>query len=403
MSGFTKFLGGDLTVPKSKKSKKTKKKKNLFVAHLVPDNFSIEEKKEETKKTVDASEFNIFHIDSQIKDSIRKKTAIIPSLEQKISDLDWIANKSKTSSISERIKARKMIFDLRSEILNIEKGYELSLYLLSSQSILAEYKKLQQDNGNTSFVKVKTQNNPNVSKCSELKLRFLCIAKRYIPIENFRQLTKKLSCSTCGSFEFTQLENNVFSCVCGAVTELMDDTPNFKDTERINMGVRYVYTRKAHFIDAMDQFEGKQNTNISPEVYQLLRKQMELHKLTKETVTKDEIYMFLFENSLSQHYEDINLIYFVITGKAPPNISKLRARLIERNDRIEEVYPLAKDPDRINSLNVNFKLYKLLQLEGFPCKKDDFYILKTKTKIEEHQKVWYDMCDLLGWPKLDTI
>ena len=64
-------------------------------------------------------------------------------------------------------------------------------------------------------------------------------------------------------------------------------------------------------------------------------------------------------------------------------------------DQTEEAYKEVKDFDRMNSLNVNWKLYKLLQLLDYPCKKDDFFCLKTPTKQGEHEEKWEEMIYLL--------
>ena len=101
------------------------------------------------------------------------------------------------------------------------------------------------------------------------------------------------------------------------------------------------------------------------------------------------------EKKLSDYYADINLIYFKITTKNPPDITEYRTELLEMHDQLEEAYMEVKDEERLNSLNVNWKLYKLLQLLGYECKKDDFFCLKTPTKQGEHEQKWFDMIEYL--------
>jgi hypothetical protein len=56
----------------------------------------------------------------------------------------------------------------------------------------------------------------------------------------------------------------------------------------------------------------------------------------------------------------------------------------------------------INSINVYYKLLKLLQHIGKPFKKSDFYILKTKTKEDEHDDKMKKAWNLLGWSWIET-
>ena len=152
----------------------------------------------------------------------------------------------------------------------------------------------------------------------------------------------------------------------------------------------------------MNRFEAKQNTEIGEDVLEILKREMKLHGLTAKTLTKDHLYMFLSENKLSDYYADINLIFFLLTDTNAPDITKYRAELLEMFDQLEAAYKLIKDDDRLNSLNVNWKLYKLLQLLDYPCKKDDFFCLKTPTKQGEHEEKWYDMIEHLKSQFPDT-
>lgn len=82
---------------------------------------------------------------------------------------------------------------------------------------------------------------------------------------------------------------------------------------------------------------------------------------------------------------------------------------MELFDQIEEAYKEVRNKQRINSLTVNYKLYKLLQLLGYPCRKDQFYMLKTKNKLDEHDEQWTLIIKYLnkkhpdqGWRYLET-
>src|SRR6185503_15511622 len=111
---------------------------------------------------------------------------------------------------------------------------------------------------------------------------------------------------------------------------------------------------------------------------------------------------FLAEQNLSCHYDDINLLFHIITGEPCPDLSNIVEGLYEDFDKLEEVLSQIKDENRSNSLTVNYKLYKLLQKWAFPCRKSDFYILKTKTKEDEHDEKMKEAWDILGWSWIPT-
>jgi hypothetical protein len=87
---------------------------------------------------------------------------------------------------------------------------------------------------------------------------------------------------------------------------------------------------------------------IRKEVYDKLIRQLELHGLVREgdlpksikyeKVTKFHIGLFLKEINSAKHYEDINLIYHVITGKALNDITHLEDVLMDDFDRLSDLY-----------------------------------------------------------------
>ena len=347
-----------------------------------------------TKIDIDTSD--VLFIDEQIKRLLSNRLTTIPSLTRELETARWILENS-TDKI-DLIQAKKQETSLLRRIQDIQDGFEISFYSCRSSSIVEEYRKIVTATRSNSFVKVGAALDPNLMhRKNELTLQYMRIAEQYANMEKIRQTIQKPMCSECHSTKLTLIEDTSFLvCSCGNQIELLDDGPTFKDSERVNMASRYTYSCKGHFIEAMNRFEGKQSTEIPDEVIDTLKKEMELHKLTKKTVTKDHLYMFLSEKDLSDYYADLNLIFFIITDKPPPDITDYRAELLEMFDQIEEAYREVKDEGRLNSLNVNWKLYKLLQLIDFPdIRKDDFFCLKTPAKQGEHEQKWKDMIDYL--------
>lgn len=359
----------------------------------------------ENEFRIDVETCDILFIDEQIKRKLTSKISTLQEMQQDLITLLWILQNSEDPV--DRIGADKESALLRKKIKDIEGGFELALYLLKTTDMLDEYKTIISGTAAKSFIRdLRPRDEAKIFRKNQIVLEFLRIAKQYVNLENFKQKQRNTPlCDVCHSGNLRESDDNsIFICACGNQIEVLDDAPTFKDAERVNMSTRYTYTCRGHFNEAMNRFEGKQNTEISQNVLDILKREMVLHGLTPKTFTKDHLYMFLSENKLSDFYADINLIYFLITSTDAPDITKYRNELFEMFDQLEEAYQIVKDDDRLNSLNVNWKLYKLLQLLDYPCKKDDFFCLKTPTKQGEHEETWYAMIEYLRaqYPNVNT-
>ncbi len=343
---------------------------------------------------VDTDVCNILHLDQQITKNLLDKREALPSLREQLKNIVWIMTQSPDPL--DRIQATADAVTLRNTINDIEYGMAYALYVFRTSRILEAYKSvIGESTDNVTFIKTtEIVDIKKVHHKNKLILAYLRIAKEYVNLENFKQKINKPTCDSCYSTNLIVQENSL-TCECGNVMEQLDDAPTFKDSERVNMSSRYTYTCRGHIMEAMNRFEGKQNTTIDDDTIEALKAELLLHGLTAKNTTKDHVYRFMTENKMSDYYADVNLIYFKITTINPPDITQYRDELLEMHDQLEEAYMEVKDEERLNSLNVNWKLYKLLQLVGYQCKKDDFFCLKTPAKQAEHEQKWYDMIEYL--------
>ena len=356
------------------------------------------------KLQIDLEEYTISHVHQQINTLFKEKKKMLKSIQKGFDRALWIEKNGVHQT--DRKTAQKKIVSFRMQIRDLEGSFEYALYLVKVYGILQEYNKISFELNKISFLGPR-QNNSLIHKktaAATLIDEYLRTAREYVQIKNYTQILKKLTCLSCNENKFQQTNDINYCCLgCGEVQEIIDVTPTFRDSNRINMCSRYTYTRKGHFIDAMKRFQGRQNTTIDPSVYKILKSEIKAHGLTYKSATMEHLYEFLESNRLSKHYGDINLIYSVITETPAPDISEYETELLELFDETEEAYEKVKDPGRINSLNVNFKLFKLLQRIGYPCKRDDFYILKTAVKWCEHESKWDEIRILKGWDYIPTI
>ena len=285
-----------------------------------------------------------------------------------------------------------------------DKGVGLALYDIRVDSILGELSKYQ-NNQPRSFV-VGQMKKPD-KKVDEISRRYYSVAQLYITLHGISKISSVMVCEWCYGTSFTISfdDESIYVCDgCFGERELLDDNPSFKDTDRVNMASKYTYSESGHFEDEIKKFQGIQNHDPVKigSVVDILKTQMELHGLIaephkKNSITKDEMYAFLAEQGLSSHYGDLNLLYSMITKIPCPDLSNITELLYEDFEILNKTLNKIQDENRVNSLTVGHILYKLLQKHNFPCRKTDFYILKTQSKEDEHDEKMKEAWEILGW------
>lgn len=399
-NSFCKYLPQD----ESPKMREEKEKKNTksFITEVVPIIAPPKKKNAETQKPQKITNLdNIFSIHDIVLRTLRNRFENLDALKKRLSQLEWIRDNSEDDILQQK-EARQKIFKLKKTIHVIEDQKEIKKYEEMTKPILEKYNQIRPSF--KSFVFVDDGKNSGEDEKIELSNKFLSIARKFVDIGVRNVKPKRLICKECNLSDFKDTENGVYSCSgCGACVEIIDDSHSYKDIDRINMSSRYTYTRRGHFKEAMDKFQGKQNTTISKDVYDMLYAQNEKYGITIDRLTKDHIMLFLQENNYPRHYEDLTLIWCTMTKQEPPDISEYESDALIMFDQQEAIYDKIKDPTRTNSLNVNFKLYKILELLGYPCRHQDFYILKTREKISDHDDKWKEICQILGWVFIPTL
>ena len=110
------------------------------------------------------------------------------------------------------------------------------------------------------------------------------------------------------------------------------------------------------------------------------------------------ILLFLKELGYANHYENVHLIHHVLTGKKPHDISNLEDQLLDDFDILTDLYDKKyKDINRKNFINTQYVLFQLLRRHKYPCKRQDFNILKTIDRKSFHDEVCKNLFEQLGW------
>lgn len=270
-------------------------------------------------------------------------------------------------------------------VLGVEFGY----YVIRTLDFLKEYSAKPTSSGRRRLIDL-FQEESVVKIPLQKVIDFLSVAREYIPI--LIQQKQNTLCSECFSTNMIEhRESSEMICEdCGLVYD--NRTLGLRDMESINT-CRSSYTLKANLLKAISKFEG--NTTLQKSLVDKVRTEVEKRKISN--LQNAHIIKILKDLRLSKYYEDVRTFLTILRGEQPASIQEYVPQILRLHDELEFAYNFVKDPLRINSLNVHFKLFKLLRLCNYKCHISDFCMLKTETKMEEHEEKWAEICKITGW------
>lgn len=323
--------------------------------------------------------------------------------------------------LTDRIKYLNVLYDrlrtepekekesLRSMIRDIESGFEYLYYLSLREPIFEKYKSIQMNSGQ-SFISVSKQSS---SELTELNKSYFYLIKPYVTVYTVFVKTTNVSCPNCNiTMRHTNDQDGMYTCPdCFLETQIdLSDEPVFKDIDRINVSSKHVYTRIGHIKEAVQCYQGLQSIGKKKldRIMNMIKVQCDCYKLSTDPldpncITKNDIYMFLDQEKMSDHYKDIHLIYRLVTGTPCADLSNSLEQLYSDFEHQEQVYNSLDHDNRKNSLNVYYKLYKLLQHQKYPVQLKDFFFLKTRDILEKHDEELRKVWAILGWEWIDTL
>lgn len=224
------------------------------------------------------------------------------------------------------------------------------------------------------------------------------------------------NCPTCNNSDNTLFEIDDIgrkTCLaCCAQLQTLETGNTSLDYNRATVTGKFIYNRLLHFQDCIKQFQGKQNCKIPDKIYVDLEKKLLDYRLLIDSdnplvryskITKQHILMFLKELKYVKHYENVNVIYSVLTNKKIDDIGNLEKQLLEDFKELVILYDnlhskdKAEEIDRKNFLNVQYLLFQFLRRHGYYCKIEDFSILKTTDRKQFHDKICCKLFQKLGW------
>ena len=270
-------------------------------------------------------------------------------------------------------------------------------YRDSTFDIIENFKQLITKIKTTNFLKTSQSENQEDNELGNLKDRFYQVILSIFTQKEINEIIKQSN--------FIKEDKVVNLEINSMTTHVV-----YNDMNRINFNQKYKYEKRCHFRDTINQYQGLQHKNLKDsKVITDIEDMIEKHGLANTNcdksdrisrysrVTKDHIRMFLSETKNPKYYEDLQLIYSLITGKKCPNIAKHVPSLYEDFDLLVEAFLDIPSIVRKNFLNSHYVLRQLLRRYNHEIPEDDLSHLKTPTRKRQHDDIYQKCCEKLGW------
>lgn len=272
-----------------------------------------------------------------------------------------------------------------------ERTDELS-YERQTAKLLSEYQELAATRRNRVFG-VKQALDENAELRELIIVRYLSVARRYIDVNVILDTQSEPCCAVCNAPLIEGPCKN-----CPAFVADFETDSSYKDSERSNAPSRNNYGKSDHIQEAFVKFQGKQPNKLPPEFIIDIQKTVDAYGISTGTLAIDTLYQILRDDKkYSIYYDDIYLIYHIITRKPLPNLDDIQADLFRDAELFTSVYHEIKPPNRSNCLNAHFIRDVLLRRMGREYPTWQCTSLRTNLVSEEHNSTMERAFSRLDW------
>lgn len=337
------------------------------------------------------------------KNNEENKSQTIKDLKERIKIIEdcFLLQKLKNLLIDEAA-------ELEQEIEKLETNEDEMSYLLDTADILFKYydssakdkeiKKNTPTDLQDFFVKIKETKKSNDDDKYNL-------FNKYMKITSGSELKKKSHiqikmCDKCKIEKTLHLQDGFLTCTSCGDSELIQmdsDKPNFKD-QNIETKTNG-YKRMNHFSELLNQCQGKESTDIQPEIFEKIINELNVMKIIDLSKLDNRIMRTILKNlNLNSYYEHIPYIINKLNGIPPPTMSReLEEKVRSMVKEVQEPWIAGKKSTRKNFLNNNYVFHKIFEL----LEEDDFLqyfpYLKSRDKLQEHDDEWKKICEHNKW------
>lgn len=221
-------------------------------------------------------------------------------------------------------------------------------------------------------------------------------------------ISEYMRCSSCMSTNvFVDTRESDLICMdCGICKKHLGDEMSYKEEQETSTKmVNNSYKRDNHLNEWIMQFQGRETTNIPPELLDQLRSEFKKQKIKDlADITQAKVKTVLKKLRMSKYYEHATYITNILNGVDPPTMSpaleeRLRLMFKEVQAPFEKHCPV----NRSNFLSYSYVLYKFCELLGEDEYLPFFPLLKSKEKLRQQDVIWKGICGELMWEYIPTV
>jgi hypothetical protein len=259
-----------------------------------------------------------------------------------------------------------------------------------------------------SFFKIKTNEDENELKVQKetnnIVQKYLSnVDDTFLDINTFVSQTD--ICKFCFKGELVPVEDEgILVCnVCSrSIPYLIEnEKPSYKEPPK--EVCFYAYKRINHFKEILAQFQGKETTQIPPDVIENIKLQIKKERIELEQITNTKTKEILKKLGYNKYYEHIPFIKDKLGIKPPIMSQELEETLCNLFIELQAPYSKFCPDDRVNFLNYYYTAYKLCELLGEDKYLPLFPLLKDREKRIEQDEIWKKICEELDWEFIPTI
>nr|QFG74528.1 MAG: VLTF3-like protein [Megaviridae environmental sample] len=301
----------------------------------------------------------------------------------------------------ETIKRAELITtknNINDQIHQIQQKSEEMKYFDNAGELISEYYNMRETDDTNN------NNKKNILNCFEKKktnssdnnkavlFEKYCKVVEGIRINKDDGTNRIIYCSYCGIEKFLDTSKSSYICSkCGDMEYIIiDEDRQIKDYSP--------YKRINHFKEWLNQFQAKESTDISDEVFKNIVKELNKLRIVDHTkLTRCKMQSILKKLGYNKLYEHIPFIINKLTNLPAPKIdSTVEKKFIFMFTQIQEPWELYKPKGRKNFLSYPYILYKFSELLELDHLLKYFPMLK-QNKLMEQDIIWQKFCKHLKW------
>ena len=361
--------------------------------------YSLYKSKKELYESIEQIPNNII-TDEQID----KKFALKIELDQLEKNINFIQNENSTTNYF--VRTGHILFNYYNKINQVSETTEIDNQNPFSKSIL-DYFKGNSKRETTDNVDKKVENvdtsakkrDKRVMTKTEMLDKYMNIVDSSCITDRDREEDIEI-CKKCNEQKlFVYAEGLIVCQKCGDQDYVFIDCdkPSYKEPPKEIANI--AYKRINHFNEHISQFQGKESTEIRPEIYEAIKLELKKERIMDlSSLTSQKIREILRKLDLSKYYEHIPHIINHLNNIPPPNLTKNQEKTLRVMFKEIQIPFMKYCPsDRQNFSSYPYILHKFCELLEWdhllPC----FPLLKSREKLQEADELWEKICNDLGW------